>query len=114
MNDFKFFEKIGVEEKLNLFMTLYSKMITVPEDGPWLAVESAFGGTAIYRKECLLLGTYNGISENGNEVCEHFSLNRAISTTGKKIFINPKFITTGINEHNKRALDYILELKANV
>ena len=76
-------------------------MIHIPEDSPWIEVSSAFGGLAIYKKECLLEGLYVGVTQEGLETCEHVSLHTNISQRGHKIFINPKLINTDFTENSK-------------
>lgn len=70
-----------------------SKYIVIKEDAGPILTSSSFGGLAIYNS-CLRDGDflYSGVSENGDEVCEHVSLNNAISSLGGKIYINPRLI----------------------
>ena len=84
-----------------IFITVHSKMIHLPQDSPWIEVNSAFGGLAIYKKECLLEGLYVGMTQEGLETCEHVSLHASISQRGHKIFINPRLINTDFTEHSK-------------
>ena len=64
--------------------------------GEFITVESAFGGTAIYKlssipKHC----KYNGEYLNGQEKCEHVDFNECIKNSGGKIYINGSFINDG-------------------
>lgn len=59
----------------------------------WIAVDSAFGGMAIYNlktipKTC----RYQGIHPDGNEKCEHVDFHKCIKDHGGKQFINTRFI----------------------
>jgi len=82
------------------FGAIYSKMIVIPQDAQWIEVDSAFGGLAIYKKECLKSGSYIGLTSGGLETCEHVSLHLRIRDDGGKIFINPKLINTDFTEHS--------------
>jgi hypothetical protein len=90
--------KFLMEHRMNaekaLFGAIQSRMITIREDCDWIEVESAFGGFAIYRKEALDGVQYSGLTETGEEVCEHVALHQILRTRGKRIFINPKLINT--------------------
>ncbi len=78
-------------------------MVTVAEDSPWIEVESAFGGLAIYRRDALLEGDYRGLDANGAEVCEHVSLHQAMRSTGARLYINPRLVNTDLTEHTRDA-----------
>lgn len=78
--------------------SLYSKMITIPVNSEPIEVESAFGGIAIYRKNCFDHGEYVG-SVEGRPVCEHVALHKSIRISGGKILINPKLINAGYTSH---------------
>ena len=75
-------------------------MIKIPYESKWIKVDSAFGGLAIYERDTFKLGRYEGIDANGNSICEHVSLNLAISKSGKRIYINPKFINFAKTDHS--------------
>lgn len=59
----------------------------------FIEVESAFGGTAIYKlssipQHCKYVGEYS----DGTEKCEHVEFNECIKNNGGKIYINTSFI----------------------
>jgi hypothetical protein len=83
---------------------LYSRMITIPRDSPWIEVESAFGGLAVYRRAALAGLQYVGLDINGDEVCEHVALHRQMVARGAKLFINPRLINAGYTEHTVHLL----------
>ena len=82
----------------------YSKMITIDVEEDWIEVDSAFGGLAIYRRVVLNGVQYVGVDEEGNEVCEHVSLNTKIRSRGHRIFINPRLINTAFTEHSRQLM----------
>ena len=87
---------------INKYVNIYSKMIKIPMNNNWIQVESAFGGIAIYKRQCFDFGArYKGIDELGNEVCEHISFHEDLVKMNLKLFINPKFINATLTEHSK-------------
>ena len=71
---------------------VYSRKVTIPESAPWIEVESAFGGLAIYRRDALVLGSYHGLSAEGEEVSDHIALHRDLRAAGCVIVINPSLV----------------------
>lgn len=94
----------GVGEEKALRTAIYSKMIRIPTTRPWIEVDSAFGGLAIYRKVILDGASYRGSDGAGASVCEHVALHAAIRQRGGRIFINPALINSGYNRHSFDAL----------
>lgn len=82
-------------------MAVYSRQIRLPRDMPPIAVESAFGGLAIYTRAAMLSGGYEAYEPNGDEVCEHVPHHRHIRAAGYNIHINPRLINTGMTIHTK-------------
>ena len=76
-------------------------MITIPASNEWIDVESAFGGFAIYRRNWFDIVKYVGVTEDGDEVCEHVSINLTMRKAGAKIFINPQLINAGLTPHTR-------------
>jgi hypothetical protein len=95
----RFLKNAGVEPRLSQWASVYSKMITIPETADWIEVDSAFGGFAVYRKRLFEKFYYQGITQAGNEVCEHVEFHRQIRSGGGKIFINPRLINADYTEH---------------
>jgi len=100
-SSYRFLVSYGVEPQRALQATLLTRMITIPAGGPWIAVDSAFGGLAIYRRELLRGLRYVGLAADGQEVCEHVSIHEQIRSRGGRIFINPMMICAGANEHTR-------------
>ena len=86
----------------SLVSCVISKMIEIPENSGWIEVDSAFGGLAIYRREVIFGQNYVGLNNAGTAICEHISFHKEIKNHSKRIFINPKLINGGLNEHSIR------------
>ena len=80
---------------------VYSRQRKIPASSPWINVDSAFGGLAIYKRESLENATYSGLDLNGEEICEHVTLHAAMKADGRKLYINPRLINDEWNEHSK-------------
>lgn len=85
-------------------IAVYSRQVCISANAPPIAVQSAFGGLALYTRNALLAGGYAACDENGLEVCEHVPHHRKIGAAGYGIYINPRLINTGLTIHtrNKR------------
>jgi hypothetical protein len=79
-------------------VSVYGRMIHIPEDSEWLEVESAFGGLAIYRTQALGAARYVGLTAQGRPVCEHVALHAAMRAQGGRIFINPRLINADTSD----------------
>lgn len=79
---------------------VWSRMIEIDNKAPPIEVESAFGGLGIYKKNIFGKSTYNGIDNNGHEVCEHVSFNQELRNGGSDLYIVPSLINCAWNEHN--------------
>jgi FkbM family methyltransferase len=96
---YEFFNLYNSSFQDNLHTSIYCKMLQIPEDSPIIKVNSAFGGLAIYIKSIFDTCHYNGLTENGEEICEHIFFNDLINKVNGNIFINPKLINAGYTEH---------------
>jgi hypothetical protein len=67
---------------------LYARQIAISPRQPPIPVQSAFGGLGLYRLAQVLPQHYVGTNPDGTEVCEHVSVNLALSRTGQ-LFIYP-------------------------
>jgi hypothetical protein len=94
-----FFNKYRHDYQKNVNASVYSKMITIPQDSDWIEVDSAFGGFAIYKKSAFDFCEYIGVNEAGEEYCEHTHFHKILKDKGAKLFINPKLINAGYTEH---------------
>lgn len=76
------------------------KMFSIPEDAGIERVESAFGGAAFVRSECLFdrEAPFAGVDERGWPVCEWVPFCRTLA-----VFINPRFVNyRGVSPHIKK------------
>lgn len=97
---YKFFRQYTKIPELTLFSAVNSRMIKIPVDSPWIEVQSAFGGLAIYDATVFKYARYSGIDLDGEETCEHVEFNRLIIDRGGKIYINPSMINTEYTDHS--------------
>lgn len=81
---------------------VFSRMVHIDASRPMIEVESAFGGMAVYRRDALLAAHYVGLSEDGEEVCEHVALHATMRARGSRIFINPALINARTTRHGRR------------
>lgn len=96
---FRFLSRFGSDKEKNLYASVYSKMITIPVEMPWLEVDSAFGGLAIYKRELFASSKYCGLTDSGEEVCEHVFFHKKLVDQGAKLYINPALLNAHITEH---------------
>ena len=91
----------STKEELNIGLSrfesesknVYSRMIKIDSFKKNIAVDSAFGGFAIYKKSGIPDDAkYIGLSKNGEKICEHISFHNSIKKNQGSIFINPKLI----------------------
>ena len=104
-NDYKsgyrFLVEHGIAAEAALQATVLSRMVTIDPRAPWIEVDSAFGGLAIYRRSALRGLRYAGLGADGQEVCEHVGVHEQIRAAGGRIFINPRLVCAGANEHTR-------------
>jgi hypothetical protein len=94
-------ENKKMSSKKALKQSLYSKMRHIPSGNDWIPVRSAFGGMAIYKAKSIKTLRYQGLSEDGEEVCEHVSFNESITSKGLPMFIVPSLINCDISTHTQ-------------
>ena len=99
----KFYNNFSKDYVSNSIRSIQSRMITIEKTKPWIRVESAFNGMAIYRVKNLNGCKYKGVYKN-QKICEHVPFHNSIVKKKKKIFINPKLIFSKdkFNEHTVR------------
>lgn len=98
-----FLRSLGVSQFKAVVSSVYNRMIRISPASQWIEVDSAFGGLAIYRKESIVSASYVGLTDQGDEVCEHVSLHGQIRAAGGRIFINPLLINSDGPEHSRNA-----------
>jgi len=101
LQQFGFLKKHGWGEYAARFAAIYSKMITIPPDSPWIQVQSAFGGFALYKKKSVTGLRYNAFHE-GLAICEHVSFHENMTKAGSKLFINPHLLNCKFPPHTKK------------
>lgn len=99
----RFLTSYGVSDEKAAEAAVFSRMITIGQDSPWIEVESAFGGMAIYRAATLrrTADRYTGVHPSGTEVCEHVPFHEGLRRSGAKLFINPAFVSGGPCEYTR-------------
>ncbi|MFZ5560661.1 MAG: hypothetical protein ACOY41_03895 [Pseudomonadota bacterium] len=98
---YRFLVANGLAPEQALFTAVQSRMIRIDESRAWIEVDSAFSGLAIYRRDALGEDGYVGLTADGEEVCEHVALHRALRARGQRIYINPALVNTGVTEHTR-------------
>jgi len=98
-----FARALGISEWDSIRFACHSKMLQIPATAPWIPVQSAFGGLALYRGHVLrhASAVYQGVDASGVGVCEHVPLQLALTNAGERIFINPKMINAHYTEHTR-------------
>jgi len=98
-----FARALGIAERDSIRFACHSKMLEIPPTAPWIPVQSAFGGLALYRRQVLLRSSavYQGAVDSGVGICEHVPLNLALTAAGERIFINPRLINARYTEHTR-------------
>jgi hypothetical protein len=90
----RFLASLGQDEERAKMATVFARMVTLAPTAPWVEVESAFGGLAIYRAEALRTGSYVGLSPQGEEICEHVALHATLRAGGRRLFVNPALVNS--------------------
>ena len=89
---------------------IYSKMIRIKRNTPWIQVNSGFGGFAMYKSQLFLQHDYSANSALTKE-SEHVALHNKIVSSGGKIFINPALINSNINTYNINRILIVREFR---
>lgn len=98
---YRFLLEHGASIEKALHVAVFGRMVRIASNDDWTEVDSAFGGLAIYRRQILESLSYQGLDGDGQEWCEHVSLHAQIKERGGRIFINPRLINGGWNEHSR-------------
>lgn len=109
---YRFLVQQGVKQEYALYAAVYSKMIEISPQSPWIEVDSAFGGLAIYRKDLLDFGYYTGRYPDGSELCEHVPFHRQLKEAGGRMFINPRLINSSFNVHNEHVRQLLMSTRS--
>jgi hypothetical protein len=93
-------------KKVAMDLSLNSKRIKIEKNKDLISVDSAFGGLGIYTFDEIMKTKYVGLSETGEPICEHLSVNLAIKKNGGNLYINPGLTNVrgyrGINKFKSR------------
>lgn len=103
----------GIPHEIAWRLVVISRQIHLPSTSPWIEVDSAFGGFAIYRRQWLDGARYRGSVESGDTpVCEHVSYHEQIRAAGGRLFINPAMINAGWTEHTHAQQQWRIPFRA--
>jgi len=81
---------------------VYQRQYHIPPTHPPIAVHSAFGGFAVYKRDALQQCWYGSRDNSGHVICEHVVLNQGIDRRGGKLFIMPALLNDAPEEHLTR------------
>ncbi|PKN76230.1 MAG: hypothetical protein CVU52_05625 [Deltaproteobacteria bacterium HGW-Deltaproteobacteria-10] len=91
--------------KTGLVYKIFGEGWQLHRGDPFIAIQSGFGGLALYRREAIVARQYSGVV-NGARVCEHVSLN---ADNSLRCFLNPSQITViGTQEKKKYKTGFAL------
>ncbi len=71
-------DQARIGEAQAIYRHLCTRQIPIAPRAAPIAVDSAFGGLAIYKRAAALRGVYAGLDEHGEETCEHVAFNAAV------------------------------------
>jgi hypothetical protein len=78
-------------------------MLKIPISSEPIKVDSAFGGFALIKKKYISNDKmYNGLTDEGLQVCEHVSFCRKITEAKGEIYILPTLINTDFTDHSRQ------------
>ncbi len=107
---FKKFKRLLAFDKARK-LSIYSKMRKISKNDPWISVDSAFGGLAIYKTNLFLDNNYDSDALEGPLVSEHVDFNLKCTSSGAKFFIVPSFINSNWNEYNINRLFIVRQIR---
>ena len=93
-------------------LSIYDKMRNISKNDPWIIVDSAFGGLAIYKTNLFLDNNYDSNNLQGPIVSEHVDFNLKCTSFGAKFFIVPFFINSNWNEYNINKIFMVRQLRS--
>jgi len=96
----RFLLEMGLSRFNALNIAIFSKMLVIDKRSEPIPVISAFGGLGIYKMNIIKGARYIGLDQNGVEICEHVSFNKAVSKRGGKLYIFPSLINGSWNRHS--------------
>ena len=89
----KSLKELGLDSYGAEKLAVRARMIKINPKNKFINVDSAFGGFAIYKKDSIPKNAfYSGKDSNNILICEHVIFHSFITSSGGKIYINPKLI----------------------
>lgn len=89
---------------------IYSKMRKISKSGPWIEVDSGFGGFAIYSSHLFKIYDYSA-RQHSDPDSEHVDFHLKAREGGAKILINPKLINSSWNTYNLNRIFIIRQVR---
>lgn len=87
-------------EKSARLLAIQSRMIKVEETAGLIAVDSAYGGLGIYKRDAFIRGSYVGLDQFGEPQLDFVTFNLMLSNMGYRLFIDSQLINSVFNSHN--------------
>ena len=81
-------------------LAIQSRMIKLEETSGLLAVNSAYGGLGIYKRDAFIRGSYVGFDQFGEPQLDFVTFNLMLSNMGYRLFIDSQLINSQFNSHN--------------
>jgi hypothetical protein len=98
-----FYRKYTSRPNFTLNAAVNIRMLKIPISSEPIKVDSAFGGFALIKKKYISNDKmYNGLTDEGLQVCEHVSFCRKITEAKGEIYILPTLINTDFTDHSRQ------------
>ncbi len=98
-----FYRKYTTRPNFTLNAAVKIRMLKIPISSKPIKVDSAFGGFALIKKKYISNDKmYNGLTDEGLQVCEHVSFCRTITEAKGEIYILPTLINTDFTDHSRQ------------
>jgi len=79
---------------------IYKNMRILRKNDNPILVNSAFGGAGLYKAHLFKIADYSVHRDHRELICEHKDFHQALTSTGAKLYINPRFINSHWNTYN--------------
>jgi len=89
----------GILRRRAIKKYVHDRQYHIPKTLPPLAVQSAFGGFAIYKASAIQNIWYGSRTKNGQLVCEHVTFNLQLAQTTGNLYIAPSLLNDAPSEH---------------
>lgn len=101
LQEYKFLTEHGWHSYPARFAAIYTKMVTISPQAPWLEVDSAFAGLGFYKKASIKGHRYDAY-EGSTAICEHVLFHQSIIKEGGKLYINPALLNCKNPPHSRK------------